>query len=511
MEMLHTAIAILVAILLIIRFKVDPVISLIISALYLGLAAGVGFAKTLEEITGGFGEIMAEVGLLIGFGVLIGSLLQATGTFAALVEVIARRVGGRLPYAISAALATIFPSIYVDVQVVLSAPMARQSAQVVDRKNGLPWLAGALGVGIFAGYVFVVPGLAAVAVAGLIKVPLGTYLLYGAPLGLATALIVTFLFRQLLRMGLWNPATDIDVNEVEHPDHPEHAAYVAQHEAMAAGSATGSGAGGAGGATAAGTAGAGGATAAGAAGAAGAGAAAGATDVPDEDDLDNVPDKALRLPLLVRLLPILVPLVLIAFGAFADLLGFSNPFIAFVGDANLALFVGLLIAFVTGRRVLGTNRTEDALARGFRTTGEILLITGIGGSLGAVIKATGLDKTLAGLFSADAGAPVLVSVVLAWLIAAVLHFAIGSVSVGAITAGGIIAPVVASTGVAPVVICLAIASGAMFALHVNSNFFWMFKSLLGLSTQGALKTLTVATSLGSLVSLPFVLLLALVL
>lgn len=503
MEMLHTAIAILVAILLIIRFKVDPVISLIISALYLGLAAGVGFAKTLEEITGGFGEIMAEVGLLIGFGVLIGSLLQATGTFAALVEVIARRVGGRLPYAISAALATIFPSIYVDVQVVLSAPMARQSAQVVDRKNGLPWLAGALGVGIFAGYVFVVPGLAAVAVAGLIKVPLGTYLLYGAPLGLATALIVTFLFRQLLRMGLWNPATDIDVNEVEHPDHPEHATYVAQHEAMAAGSATGSAAARAGGA--------GGATAAGAAGAAGAGAAAGATDVPDEDDLDNVPEKALRLPLLVRLLPILVPLVLIAFGAFADLLDFSNPFIAFVGDANLALFVGLLIAFVTGRRVLGTNRTEDALARGFRTTGEILLITGIGGSLGAVIKATGLDKTLAGLFSADAGAPVLVSVVLAWLIAAVLHFAIGSVSVGAITAGGIIAPVVASTGVAPVVICLAIASGAMFALHVNSNFFWMFKSLLGLSTQGALKTLTVATSLGSLVSLPFVLLLALVL
>ena len=48
----------------------------------------------------------------------------------------------------------------------------------------------------------------------------------------------------------------------------------------------------------------------------------------------------------------------------------------------------------------------------------------------------------------------------------------------------------------------------MFALHVNSNFFWMFKSLLGVSTQGALKTLTVATSLGSLVSLPFVLLLS---
>ena len=72
-----------------------------------------------------------------------------------------------------------------------------------------------------------------------------------------------------------------------------------------------------------------------------------------------------------------------------------------------------------------------------------------GGSLGAVITETGLDKTLEGLFSADAGAPVLITVLLAWFIAALLHFAIGSVSVGAITASGIIGPVVASTGVSP--------------------------------------------------------------
>ena len=482
MDMLHAAIAIALAILLIIRFHVDPVISLVISALYLGLAAGVGLADTLKEITGGFGEIMAEVGLLIGFGVLIGSLLQATGTFASLVEIIARRVGGRLPYVISAALATIFPSIYVDVQVVLAAPMARESAPIIDRKVGLPWLAGALGVGIFSGYVFVVPGLAAVAVAGLVDVPLGTYLIFGVPIGLLTALIVTWMFRQLLRTRMWDPATDIDEDEVEHPDHPEYEQHIARMEAMER-----------------------------AEGGAGHGAGAMALTQLDESDPEFVPTRAARLPLLVRLLPILVPLVLIAFGAFADLLGFSNDVIAFLGDANLALFLGLLIAFVTGRRVLGTDRTADALGRGFRTTGEILLITGIGGSLGAVIKATGLDKTLAELFSADAGSPVLVSVLLAWFIAAVLHFAIGSVSVGAITAGGIIAPIVASTGVAPVVICLAIASGAMFALHVNSNFFWMFSTLLGLSTKGALKTLTLATSLGSLVSLPFVVLLGFVL
>ena len=94
MDIALTLIAIALAILLIIRFKVDPVISLIISSVFLGLSAGVGLQDTVKEITGGFGEIMGEVGLLIGFWVLIGSLLQATGTFRALVEIIGGTRGG---------------------------------------------------------------------------------------------------------------------------------------------------------------------------------------------------------------------------------------------------------------------------------------------------------------------------------------------------------------------------------------------------------------------------------
>lgn len=58
---------------------------------------------------------------------------------------------------------------------------------------------------------------------------------------------------------------------------------------------------------------------------------------------------------------------------------------------------------------------------------------------------------------------------------------------------------------------LAIASGAMFALQVNSNFFWMFTSLLGLTTKGSLKTLTMSTSISSVISLPIVVVLALLL
>ncbi|WP_134766575.1 SLC13 family permease [Nocardioides sp. 1609] len=454
MEVVHTVIAIVLVVGLIIWVKVDPVISLVIASLYLGLAAGVGFADTIAAITGGFGSIMAEVGLLIGFGVLIGALLHSLGTFRKLVAALLKVLGARrLPYALTGALSTVFPSIYVDVQVVLAAPIARSSAPHIGPR-GLAHLAGAVGTGIFAGYVFVVPGLAAVSIAGLLDVPLGTWMLYGVVLGPLTAVVTTFLFGLMLRAGWWRPETD------EAEDDPLGE-----------------------GGPAVGTAGTG----------------------PDEDDSLSDVD----VPLAVSLLPILVPLVMIAFGAFADLGGFSSSFIAFIGDANVALFVGLLGAYVLARAASGNDRTEQAIKTGFHTTGEILLITGIGGSLGAVIEATGLDATLAGLFSASEGAAVVTSILLAWVIAAVLHLAIGSVSVAAITAAGIIAPVLGSIDVAPIAVGLAIASGSMFALTVNSNFFWMFKSLLGLTTQGALKTMTTVTSMASLVSLPPVLVIAL--
>lgn len=451
MVALHTAIAIVLVVALIIRLKVDPVISLVIASLYLGLAAGVGFAATVEAITSGFGSIMAEVGLLIGFGVLIGSLLHRAGAFRKLVRLLVGRVGGRaLPYATTGLLATLMPSIYVDVQVVLASPVARSSAPHVGDR-GLPRMASAVGTGIFCGYVFVIPGLAAISTAGLLDIKLGTWLLYGLVIGPVTAVLTTMLLGVLLRGRLWNPATD------EEPDE----AMVRQEQEDAADPEAGS-------------------------------------------------HHDATYPLAVLLLPILVPLALIAFGAFADLGDFSNSTIEFFGDANIALFIGLIGAYLLARRSLGSDGTGRAMTEGFHTTGEILLITGVGGSLGEVIKATGLDSTLGDLFSADAGAPVAVTLLLAWCIAAVLHLAIGSVSVAAITAAGIIAPVLGEVNVAPVAVGLAIASGALFALNVNSNFFWMFKSLLGLSTTGALKTLTLATTVSAVISLPMVLVVGLI-
>ncbi|ALL78066.1 gluconate transporter [Pseudonocardia sp. EC080610-09] len=455
MIVVHTTIAIIAVVLLIMALKVDPIISLITGSLYLGLASGLGFEATLGAIVDGFGSIMAEVGLLIGFGVLIGSLLFAMRALQRLVGLLLDGLGARrLPYAMAAVMTALFPSIYVDVQLVLAAPLARQAAPRLGPR-GLGIMAGALTTGILVGYVFVVPGLGTISIAGLLGVPLAQMLGYGLLIGVATAVLTVFLYRRIVAAGFWNPERD----EVDPP------------ELARTGQDTGTGTG------------------------------TEAAPAPGSGRIPSLP---------VSLLPVLVPLLLIAFGAVAEAAGFSTPFIAFLGDPALALFVGLVGAYALAKATIGGAATDSAMGRGLATTGQILLITGVGGSLGAVIGETDLDGVLAGLFSADAASPVVVSILVAWLIAAVLHLAIGSISVAAITAAGIIGPILAQLDVQPLIIGLAIGAGSLFALHVNSNFFWMFQALLGVTTRGALKALTFVTALASVVALPLIVVLGLV-
>ncbi|MHA6800167.1 GntP family permease [Bounagaea algeriensis] len=456
MVVLHAAIAIAAVIALILVVRVDPVIALVVGSVYLGLAAGLGFEKTITTIAEGFGDIMAEVGLLIGFGVLLGSLLHELGALRQVVEKLLRALGAhKLPYALAVALSTVFPAIYVDVQLVLAAPLARSAAPHLGR-NGLAMMGGALTTGILVGYVFVVPGLGTVAIAGLLNVPLGTMLLYGFVLGPLTALLTVFLYSRLLQRGFWNKHKD----EIEGAG-PENLGEDAERGPAPVEP----------------------------------GGSEGAPTAVTERPVRTLP----RLS--VSLLPIVIPLLMIAAGAIAEAVGVSSDVLAFLGDPVFALFVGLLGAYVMARRVLGGQRVLDTMTRGFNSTGQILLVTGVGGSLGAVIEETALDGVLSGMFSADAGVPAVVTILLAWLVAAVLHFAIGSISVAGIAAAGIIAPIMGGLGIPAEVLALAIGSGALFALQLNSNFFWMFQSLLGVTTRGTLKALTFVTSLASLVSL----------
>src|SRR3712207_7183646 len=93
-------------------------------------------------------------------------------------------------------------------------------------------MAGALTAGILVGYVFVVPGLGTVAIAGLLDVPLGTMLIYGTLIGPPTAVLTTFIYSRVLKFGLWNEAKDEEHFE-EMQEEPPAAAEEVREEGPA--------------------------------------------------------------------------------------------------------------------------------------------------------------------------------------------------------------------------------------------------------------------------------------
>jgi H+/gluconate symporter-like permease len=204
--------------------------------------------------------------------------------------------------------------------------------------------------------------------------------------------------------------------------------------------------------------------------------------------------------LLVLLSPLLLALVLIAIGAVLEVAEISVPVVEFIASPVIALLLGLVGTCLIGRYHVGQERVEKALARGFAESGQILILTGVGGSLAAVINEAGLGDILGQYFTASTAAPLL----MVWVIAAALHIAVGSVTISAITSAGILAPVAPLIGLDPVFIALAAGAGSLFAVHVTSNTFWLLQSLMGQSTRGTLKTCSVGVSVASVIAIALI-------
>ncbi|GFG50101.1 gluconate permease [Mycolicibacterium agri] len=443
--------------------KFPPVFALLLGTLYLGVTTKLGFEGTPKAISDGFADVMGDIGVLVTFGVILGALLTVTNTMQRLVEAMLRLFGERsVPYVFAAALSSLFSSIYSDVLLVLSAPLARRlGPRMGDR--GLALMGGALTAGIEVGLVFVAPGVAAVAIAGILGVPLGQMFLLGLAVGLPTALLTMFVFKLLLPVMGWKP--ELDEIEVGDGFDPKDGDRPVDEDPRGDVSSTVESQGG-----------------------------RIATVTKTEQSVRE-------LNLFVSITPVLLTLALIAAGALAQVLGWESGAISFITDPIVAIFAGASLAFVLASRVRERSEVSSAIGSALTSCGPILVLSGISGSLGFVIEGSGLADVLGNAFRSDFLPPLL----LVWLVAAILHIALGSISVAGITAAGILAPIAGTLGVPVVLVALAAGSGALFLPHVSSNFFWMFQSLLGFSTRGTFKTHSGAMTLASVISLPIIL------
>ena len=89
----------------------------------------------------------------------------------------------------------------------MSAPLGRDLAKKIG-KNGTAKIATAMAIGLECGIVLTVPGVGALALAGLLGVPLGKMLLCGIALVIPTVAIAVTIMLFLFNHGWWNPERD---------------------------------------------------------------------------------------------------------------------------------------------------------------------------------------------------------------------------------------------------------------------------------------------------------------
>jgi Gnt-I system low-affinity gluconate transporter len=173
-------------------------------------------------------------------------------------------------------------------------------------------------------------------------------------------------------------------------------------------------------------------------------------------------------------------------------------------------FTALLIATLATFYFLGTRlgmpaaRIQAIAERALEPAGVILLVTGAGGVFKQVLVDSGVGQVVAASL-ADLPLPTLV---VAWLVAAVIRVLQGSATVAMITAAGLVAPLVESAGQPDpfaALVTLAIAAGATIASHVNDSGFWIVTRFLGLSTAESLRTWTVLETVIGVAGLAFIL------
>jgi len=210
---------------------------------------------------------------------------------------------------------------------------------------------------------------------------------------------------------------------------------------------------------------------------------------------EEIKAKYKRLPSTARsFMPIVVPITLICTRSVASmilpdgaLLGFFN----FIGHPITALFVGVGFAFTLvpfSKEVIG-----DWVEKGLLTAAVIIFITGAGGSLGAVLRGSGIGGYLGEVLSSYH-----LWLFLPFIIAAVLKTAQGSSTVSLITTPAIVAPMLPALGlttpVALALVVLAIGAGSMVVSHANDSYFWVATRFTGIDDVGlGYKTQTMAT------------------
>lgn len=226
--------------------------------------------------------------------------------------------------------------------------------------------------------------------------------------------------------------------------------------------------------------------------------------------VEPTPDEKLP-PFGITLFTILLPLILMIGKTIIELVGDKNasymPIVNFIGSPVTALFLAAILSYyVMGWKRGHTladlaKRTESAMG----PMATIILVIGAAGAFNRVILDSGIGDVLKQVLTTIQISPL----IMAWVIAIVMRFAIGSATVAMMTSAGFIMPVLAVyPNLDPALVAVAIGAGAIGASHVTDPGFWFVKEALGIPMNRMFGIYTASTTIASIVGLVAVMILA---
>jgi GntP family gluconate:H+ symporter len=189
--------AVLLLLIMITYFKINPFVTLMIVSVFLGVAAGMPFDKVLVSIQAGMGNTLGFIAIVLGLGTMLGKMLEESGGAERIAKTLISLFGlKKVHWAMMIVAFIVGIPVFFQVGVVLLIPLVFTIAKETGislLKVGLPLVAG---LSIVHG--LVPPHPAAMAAVDIFKADVGKTILYSLIVGLPAAAIAGPLYASFI-------------------------------------------------------------------------------------------------------------------------------------------------------------------------------------------------------------------------------------------------------------------------------------------------------------------------
>jgi GntP family gluconate:H+ symporter len=199
--------AIVVLIILITRVRLSPFVALTLSALGLGLVAGVTPGHSIASFTKGFGGALAHTGPVVGLGAVLGGILIGTGGADRIANAfVGKRPLWLAPWTICAAALLVGMPHLFDVSFIMLAPLV----YTIARRTGshLLYIGLPVAAGLYVSHGLLPPHPAPTQAVSAYHANTGLTLLYGLMIAIPSAIICGPLFTHAAKR-FFGPAPDL--------------------------------------------------------------------------------------------------------------------------------------------------------------------------------------------------------------------------------------------------------------------------------------------------------------